>query len=58
MSGASVSRNVIVELKHAVNVCRTNEELTRQRVDQLEIWFRQSSKLPFYRRLRWLLLGR
>lgn len=44
--------------KQQAQAALTNEQITRQRVDQVEAWAKKFSDTTFLRRLRWLFLGR
>lgn len=46
------------EAKKLLEAAITNEQTTRQRVDDLEQWAMAFTRLTFWGRLKWLIRGR
>ena len=55
MSGVSISKDRVLELKRALDALIQNEAITRARVDMLE---HLANKPTLKMRLKWLLTGR
>jgi hypothetical protein len=53
-----VSLAVVREQRKAVEAALHDEQVTRARVDNLEAWARTWHTMGFWRRMRWLVLGR
>ena len=56
MSGASGA--VVMQIKREAEAASKNEQLTRQRVERLELWVSSFTGMKFLRRLEWLFFGR
>lgn len=55
---AGVTQAVMEQQKRAALAALQNEALTRKRVEMLEQWAQEFTRMGFWRRVRWILVGR